>query len=163
MSTNCTSTARPANVSKEALHPGNLFAIFSIQVSKSPLLSFLSEIGSPKLVVGKLAVLHYSVLFTSSNTPSPHCMGITQLFCRLICSPEASPKQRRMSFVSCKSSSVGLINRATSSQYNESLCPVDRRGESNPSASALRNRLFRTSITKINSIGERGSPWRRPR
>jgi len=84
-------------------------------------------------------------------------MGITQLFYRLVCSPEASPKQHRMSFVSCKSSSVGLIYRATSSQYNESLCPVDSRGESNPSASALRNRLFRTSITKINSIGERDS------
>ena len=52
VSTKRTRTARPANVISEAFHPGSLLGIFSIQGSRSPLLSFLSDIGNPKYVVG---------------------------------------------------------------------------------------------------------------
>ena len=52
VSTKRTRTTRPANVICEAFHPGSLLGIFSIQGSRSPLLSFLSDIGNPKYVVG---------------------------------------------------------------------------------------------------------------
>jgi hypothetical protein len=42
-------------------------------------------------------------------------MGIMQLLWRFVCSPDAIPEALRISFVTCNSSSTGLIKRATSS------------------------------------------------
>jgi len=57
------------------------------------------------------------------------------------------------------------MNNATSSAYREIRCPSLPlvNGCNKPSPYALVNRLFKTSMTKINSIGDRGSPCRRSR
>jgi len=115
VSTKRTKTARPAKVISEAFHPGSLLLFFSIQANKLHLLNFLSDIGNPKYVVGKLEVVHCKVLLTSSAIASPHCMGITQLLFKLVCSLEASPKICNIFFVSLRSSPSELMKSATSS------------------------------------------------
>jgi len=92
-------------------------------------------------------------------------MGMTQLFWKLVRSPDASPNTSNICVVRFISSSVGRMNNATSSAYREIRCPSLPlvNGCNKPSPYALVNRLFKTSMTKINSIGDRGSPCRRPR
>jgi hypothetical protein len=81
-------------------------------------------------------------------------------FCRLVSSPESSPKIWSVYLVTCSSSSTGLINKATSSAYKGSLCLES--GYNSSSAPALTNWLLSTSMTRINNIGDKGSPSRSP-
>ena len=59
---------------------------------------------------------------------------------------------------------VAFTNSTTSSAYMESLhlTLASSKSCNKPLSSANLKRLLRTSITKTNSIGERGSPWRSP-
>ena len=148
-----------------ACHPGNLSPIFSIQGSKSAYLNFLSENGRPKYVQGNWAGVQGIYVLMLSTAGCSHLMGIAQLFWRLVWRPEACPNLLSISIVKLISTSAGLIKSATSSAYNKmvwlALCRAS--GCSNPISPALVNKLFKTSITKIKSMGERGFPCLSPR
>jgi hypothetical protein len=77
---------------------------------------------------------------------------------------EAIPKRCRISIVRAISLSLCRINMTTSSAYNEIHCgrTLLARGCNISSATALENICPNTSITKIKSIGERGSPFLSP-
>lgn len=62
------------------------------------------------------------------------------------------------------SSLLGCKNSTTSSAYSEMRCrlPCLRRGCSKPRSCACNTRELRTSITRIKSIGDKGSPCLRP-
>ena len=64
-------------------------------------------------------MLHGRVLLTVVMEFSSQLMGIMLLFCRFVCSPEADPKILRISLVTCSSSTLGLMNKATSSAYKD--------------------------------------------
>ena len=164
-STNCTWTFLPALVMRSAFHPGNWSAILSIKGWIYPLVSFLRERGKPKYLQGNSDTAQGNIFWIVFNSISPHLMGKTLLFWRFVLSPEASPKRLRISITRLMSSASGLINNTTSSTYREILCCRARlvRGCRNPSLAALETKCPSTSITKINSIGDRGSPWRKPR
>lgn len=86
-------------------------------------------------------------------------------FLILLCRPKAAPNKPRISKVAAISELEGCKNIATPSAYIEIrlyLCLLDS-SCSRPSSSALDKRYPNTSITIINSIGERGSPWYNPR
>lgn len=55
------------------------------------------------------------------SSASLHLIGIGKLFSILTFSPEASPKQSKMTLVQLNSSSSGLMNRNTSLAYMEIL------------------------------------------
>jgi len=107
--------------------------------------------------------VHCKEVLTVSTISPPQCIGITQLFCKLVCRPDASPKICNRFFVSYRSASSGRIKRATSSAYSDNRWPVECKGKRRPSESAFVKRLFKTSMTNMNNIGESGSPCRRPR
>jgi hypothetical protein len=74
-----------------AFDPGSLSPIFSIQGSKLDFLSFLSEFGNPKYVHGNSANVQGRVILTLSIACYSHLIEITQLFCKLVLSLDASP------------------------------------------------------------------------
>jgi hypothetical protein len=61
------------------------------------------------------------MLHPSCSKSSSHLIGIAQLLCKLVTEREASPKQSRMSLTQFSSSSLGLINKTTSSAYSDNL------------------------------------------
>lgn len=77
------------------------------------------------------------------QTGCSHLIGITQLFCRLVWSPEAYPNLLRISIVRFISSSVGLMKSATSSAYSE-ICRLGFRRDSSCSSSISRYFMCRT-------------------
>jgi hypothetical protein len=78
---------------------------------------------------------------------------------KFVTNPEASPKILRISFTTITSSPLGCMNNTTSSAYRETLCPFLflNRGCSRPISLAHEKREFKTSITKMNNIGDKGS------
>uniref|UniRef100_A0A0A9HWZ3 Uncharacterized protein n=1 Tax=Arundo donax TaxID=35708 RepID=A0A0A9HWZ3_ARUDO len=69
-----------------------------------------------------------------------------------------------MCLTASKSAGVGCRNRTTSFAYRETRCPTCllERGCSNPSLAALTKTEFNTSMTRIKSMGDRGSPCLSP-
>jgi hypothetical protein len=85
-------------------------------------------------------------------------MGKTLDFCSLLRSPDAFPNKSKIFNVVEMSAAEGLKNMTTSSAYIEirwRLTLPDRRCNK-PASSALVKSRAKMSITKINSIGERG-------
>lgn len=145
-----------------ALHSGNRSSIFSIHGTRSDWHNLTFETRSPKYVHGTSVIGHGRHPSTTSKAGSWHWIGITQLFNRFVCSPEASQKHFLISLV-IDSSSVGRIKRATSSVYSEiPWTPAWWRGWSSPLFLALVNKLFKTTVI-MNNVGDKGSPRRSPR
>jgi hypothetical protein len=78
---------------------------------------------------------------------------------------EASPKSQRIFVKICSSDSANLRKSTTSSAYMNSQCWrfLEDRGCRRPKYAAFAMRRFTVSITKMNNMGDSGSPCLRPR
>jgi len=92
-------------------------------------------------------------------------MGITELFIRLVLSPETAPKHCNRALTTDKFTSSGFKKMTISSAYSEirgqGHCLA--MGSSRLPEEATWIRELSTPITKIKSMGERGSLCMRPR
>ena len=102
---------------------------------------------------------------TISKFDGSHLIGTTQLFCRLI-TVKTGCLTKIMKKFHCQSHL--FLNRPDEqsdiiSVQQDALPGLRReRGCKRSNASAFVNKLIRTSIANIKSMGQRGSPWRCP-
>jgi hypothetical protein len=94
-----------------------------------------------------------------------HCIGVTLLFWMLVLSPEAAPNKCKIRTVKSMLDVASQRKITTSSAYSDKQCWMERdeSGWRSPSADAFVTIKLRTSMTRMNNIGYKGSPCRIPR
>ena len=165
VSTYCTKIILPALVSKSAFQLGSLSAIFSTMGCACALVILWGERGTPRYLHGNSEIWHGRDSCKNELSSSVHCMGRTLLFWRLVVSPEALPKSCRISRVIAISLAEGLKKSTTSSAYKEILCcnALLASGCNICSSAAFLIKWQSTSMTRMKSMGDNGSPCLRPR
>jgi hypothetical protein len=145
--------------------PGSKSAKRSINGCSCVLVSFLRESGSPKYLMGNSSILLVRWPCMASIFVGEHWIGAMLLFCILVLSPEACPKRFKIITMSSKSGAVDRRKSMTSSAQREIRCWMEReeRGCRRPSFDAFATMRLRTSMPRMNNMGERGSPYRSPR
>ena len=111
----------PALFSHLPFHLGSLCPIRSMRGCTWILCSDLMWSCSPKYLHGKPPLVPVKGDSTWSRSMFSQPIGCTELFCRLIWSPENVPNACRMVLIASTSSFVGLMKMAASSAYNEVL------------------------------------------
>ena len=112
---------RPALFSYLPFHLGNLCPIQSMRGCTCIFCSDLMWSCSPKYLHGKPPLVPVKGDRTWSRSTFAQPIGCTELFCRLIWSPENVPKAYRMILTTSTSSFVGLMKIAALSAYIEVL------------------------------------------
>jgi len=119
--TEVTRVRRPALFSHLPFHLGNLCPIRSMRGCTCIFCSDLMWSCSPKYLHGKPPLVPVKGDITWSRSTFAQLIGCTELFCRLIWSPENVPKACRMILTASTSSFIGLMKIAASSAYIEVL------------------------------------------
>ena len=119
--TDVTRVRRPALLSHLPFHLGNLCPIRSMRGCTCIFCNALMWSCRPKYLQGKVPLEPVKGERTWSRSTSAQLIGCTELFCRLIWSPENVPKACRMILTASTSSFVGLMKMAASSAYIEVL------------------------------------------
>ena len=99
-----------------------------------------------------------------AKSSSAQWIGITLLFWTLVLRSEASPNNCNSCNAKLISATIGWRKMATLLAYNEILCWIGLldKGCSSPPSEAFVSIRFKTSITRMKSMGERWSPCLSP-
>jgi hypothetical protein len=165
MSTNWPCTACPALVIKSDFYPGRRSTKRSMRGCNCDFVSFLSDRGKPKYLRGKSSIRQGRWPCTVLMSSAEHCIGAMLLFWMCVLSPEATPNKCKICTVRSMSDAAGRRKITMSSAYSDKRCWMERyeSGWRSPSTDAFVTIKLRTSMTKMNNIGDKGSPCRRPR
>lgn len=121
--------------------------------------------GSPRYLQGNDPCLPWKVAVICNISISLHLIAKSSDFWRFVFTPVAFPKTSRMHHTCPTSVIVGLTNKAAASAYRLVLNFIGSApmGFRIPACVALSKMRCRGSIARMNNIGDRGSPSRRPR
>src|SRR4051812_4493169 len=116
----------------------------------------------PRYLQGKDPKGQPSTVLISSLSSSAHQIGIAQVLFMFTLKPEAWPNICRISRQAASSVAVGFRNSITSSAKKDSrfLSPDLLKGDKSPHSDAAKNRRCSGSMTRMNNMGDKGSPCR---
>lgn len=136
----------------------------SISGCKSNVLIFLKCRGRPRYLQGKDFRLPVKEGRRPSTSIPEHDIGKISVLVRFVCSPLIWAKRERIFFSAWRSFCDGAMKRATSSAYKEhrNLACLWGRLVITKDSSAFFMICCKGSITRINNVGDRGSPCLSP-
>jgi hypothetical protein len=155
---------RPLRCIRLPFQEGSLSATQSTRGCQANFGSLDTERGRPRYLMGNSTMAQGKKLVARLTCASSHRMGAIWHLPRLHRRPNAPANTSRMPPVIFKLEAAGEMNMMRSSAYKETRCLIWRTpiAWSTLHSSALQKIALRTSMTRINRRGDRGSPWRRP-